>query len=634
MGLGAAFKQRKDKDKHKEKSKDVDKSKAMDGKDLDKDDTPKRKSHERDESPDAYAHSPDPFSLSPVPVLGSLNPPTGWTYILEDWFCNGMGSSSFSTKSSPPDQSNAPDPLVNPMNSTARMNGGPPVPQRSLSTDDVNPRVRVTNPQPLADERARERRPGQGPYELLIKERLMGIYLTVFIKRDIKHLVRGKSKSAVTAGLIGGRVGNKGGVGISLNLAGTSLLFINAHLAAHDDKVPLRLANLAKIKAELAVDDYLTTGDPREMKEDITDRFDFTFLFGDLNFRLDVTRLHADWLISRQEYEQAMTFDQLYNIMKNGYAFVGFKEAPVRFPPTFKYDVLRTLKKPSRRHKHPKPALLELDPELHGVDEAEKEHGEDNTRDEDDETGKKDDSGEHDEDVSDDDEQGGGDVASLVSTTWLSFRSKKTANDVHPKEKDDRDDDYFQPLYALAPIPSPASSGTPNQKSKLVHRISLSSAAHKAKSKWLALVTPGSTPRPRSNPTVTQIYNRSNSPTPDLSGGIGSASMASFSALGSVLTVPPDTTTNTTPTSPVFLSTFDMHSHHMSTPALNMPDMQATKSAPVGMGLASTPRDILTMSPSIKRAGSTVSGKDGQQQGDDFDRGVYDTSSKKRVPSW
>lgn len=33
---------------------------------------------------------------------------------------------------------------------------------------------------------------------------------------------------------------------------------------------------------------------------DLTDRFDFSFLCGDLNFRLDITRLHADWLISRQ----------------------------------------------------------------------------------------------------------------------------------------------------------------------------------------------------------------------------------------------------------------------------------------------------------------------------------------------
>ncbi len=41
----------------------------------------------------------------------------------------------------------------------------------------------------------------------------------------------GSSKSTVTAGLIGGRVGNKGGVGISLKVADTTVLFLNAHLA-------------------------------------------------------------------------------------------------------------------------------------------------------------------------------------------------------------------------------------------------------------------------------------------------------------------------------------------------------------------------------------------------------------------
>ena len=70
-----------------------------------------------------------------------------------------------------------------------------------------------------------------GPYVLHAKERLMAISLYIFVHRDVRHLVTGTSKSTVTAGLIGGRLGNKGGVGISVKVAGTSLLFINAHLA-------------------------------------------------------------------------------------------------------------------------------------------------------------------------------------------------------------------------------------------------------------------------------------------------------------------------------------------------------------------------------------------------------------------
>ena len=74
------------------------------------------------------------------------------------------------------------------------------------------------------------------------------------------------SKGSVTAGLIGGRLGNKGGVGISLNIDGNTFLFLNAHLAgqsvfdsprqvfanfltAHEGRINHRLANYAKIKA-------------------------------------------------------------------------------------------------------------------------------------------------------------------------------------------------------------------------------------------------------------------------------------------------------------------------------------------------------------------------------------------------
>jgi hypothetical protein len=91
-------------------------------------------------------------------------------------------------------------------------------------------------------------------------------------KRRAQSNETGVSKSAVAAGLIGGRVGNKGGVGVSLNISGTTFLFINAHLAgqlslfqlpplrsltslflyiAHGGKQHHRLANLAKIKVSL-----------------------------------------------------------------------------------------------------------------------------------------------------------------------------------------------------------------------------------------------------------------------------------------------------------------------------------------------------------------------------------------------
>ncbi|KNZ72104.1 72 kDa inositol polyphosphate 5-phosphatase [Termitomyces sp. J132] len=205
----------------------------------------------------------------------SHEPPSGWTSMIDDWLCQGSG-----TRTSSPTVADIgfPKPLA---------------------------------PRPLFKE------PRKGPYQLLVKERMMGIYLAVFIHH------------------------------------GTTFLFLNAHLAAHEAKLNHRLSNLIKIKNELAVDDFLGNDDPRVMAEDLTDKFDHTFLFGDLNFRLDISRLHADWLLSRKEYAQALAFDQLTNLMKSGEAFVGFKEAPINFPPTFKYDVLRSLKHIKRGKSQP-----------------------------------------------------------------------------------------------------------------------------------------------------------------------------------------------------------------------------------------------------------------------------------------
>lgn len=45
----------------------------------------------------------------------------------------------------------------------------------------------------------------------------------------------------------------------------------------------VRLANVAKIKAELKVDTFLPADDPRQLYEDITEKFDHCFWFGDLN---------------------------------------------------------------------------------------------------------------------------------------------------------------------------------------------------------------------------------------------------------------------------------------------------------------------------------------------------------------
>ncbi|ODO03460.1 hypothetical protein L198_02307 [Cryptococcus wingfieldii CBS 7118] len=213
---------------------------------------------------------------------------------------------------------------------------------------------------------------GDGSYVHVAKERLMGMYFSVYVYKGAEHLIQGLDKDFVTAGLAGGRVGNKGGIGISLKLAGHRFLFVNSHLAAHTDRKAARIANINKIKSELRLDCFLPKDDPRSQEEDITERFDTVFWCGDLNFRLELSRLHADWLIEQKKYEDALKWDQLRMAMSSeeNNPFPGFEEGPINFPCTFKYDVWksvratnRELRRTLKRRKSTTSAISTGDPE-------------------------------------------------------------------------------------------------------------------------------------------------------------------------------------------------------------------------------------------------------------------------------
>ncbi|PWN51720.1 DNase I-like protein [Violaceomyces palustris] len=257
----------------------------------------------------------------------------GWSDICEDWFCKGPSGSVGKTLAKGPSPSMSRSIGL----SKPETDGAQPFVSHSPAHSSGHNLISgpsTSDGTPLA----------LGPYELVIKERMMGCYMAVYCWRGCKERIRGCSKAHVKSGLLSGRVGNKGGVGISVKLGQTRMLFVNAHLAAHEGKVAVRLANVAKIKAELKVDSFLPKDDPRTQLEDITEQFDHCFWFGDLNFRIDISRQHADWLLMQKRYDQALAFDQLRKVLAEGDSFRGFQEGPILFPPTYKFDVMKTLK--------------------------------------------------------------------------------------------------------------------------------------------------------------------------------------------------------------------------------------------------------------------------------------------------
>jgi hypothetical protein len=150
---------------------------------------------------------------------------------------------------------------------------------------------------------------------------------------------------------------------------------------------------------------------------------------------------------SYKDYAQALEFDQLKVLMKEGTVLNGFNEGLIDFPPTFKYDVLRT----SKRSKRQTPKINRLDPagrrsaRLTELDEIDMEETEE-------------------EDVEGD---------SLASSMMTSFNSRLTT------------EPGMQEKYSFHASPlMPPTATSSNKPSALLN------VASRAKAKWLTLLSP------------------------------------------------------------------------------------------------------------------------------------------------
>lgn len=112
-----------------------------------------------------------------------------------------------------------------------------------------------------------------------------------------------------------------------------------------------------------------------------------------VNFRVDISLLHAKWLLEKKQYPEALMFDQLRKVMGDPKCnpLPGFEEADITFMPTFKYDVwksvratnkekrksIRRSRRTSERSERPSierpsspTAKLDFVPEIEGLEES------------------------------------------------------------------------------------------------------------------------------------------------------------------------------------------------------------------------------------------------------------------------
>lgn len=178
-----------------------------------------------------------------------------------------------------------------------------------------------------------------GPSHVLLSSAGLGtLHLALFIRRDLIWFCSIPEEDSFST-RTGSAFRTKGAVALALIIFGTSFLFVTSHLTAHQDKVKERVNDIKRIVRNLDLPKDLPT---RHKSKDVTQNFDCVFWCGDLNFRLSQSREEVIEWISETRFPREnpvnLHKDQLRNTLHEGSVFRGFEEAPITFPPTYKYD--------------------------------------------------------------------------------------------------------------------------------------------------------------------------------------------------------------------------------------------------------------------------------------------------------
>ncbi|KAF1807664.1 Endonuclease/exonuclease/phosphatase [Mucor lusitanicus] len=194
---------------------------------------------------------------------------------------------------------------------------------------------------------------GKGAYKILKTDQMVGLFSCIFVKTSLEARIRHCDSNVVKTGfrLMNKSLhGNKGGIATRLVIDDTSICFVNCHLAAGQSNVLTRnvdvdgilhSARFPPVPAHLVDAAFKPDSDGTSILD-----HDTCFLSGDLNYRIGMKRDQVLALLaaeSHNKFEAWETLQQEDQLKKQlalnpMFRLLGFKEPPILFDPTYKYD--------------------------------------------------------------------------------------------------------------------------------------------------------------------------------------------------------------------------------------------------------------------------------------------------------
>ncbi|GFQ00935.1 type i inositol 1 4 5-trisphosphate 5-phosphatase cvp2 [Phtheirospermum japonicum] len=174
-------------------------------------------------------------------------------------------------------------------------------------------------------------------YCLAVSKQMVGVFLSVWVREDLKQHISSLKVSCVGTGIMG-CLGNKGSISISMALNQTTFCFVCTHLASGEkegDAIRRNLDVTEIFKRTRFSHSCISPGKPVP-PDNILDHNKIIWL-GDLNYRLANICDDTYKLLERNDWQALLEKDQLRIEQKAGRVFKGWEEGAIYFAPTYKY---------------------------------------------------------------------------------------------------------------------------------------------------------------------------------------------------------------------------------------------------------------------------------------------------------
>ncbi|KAI3453423.1 hypothetical protein Pfo_010086 [Paulownia fortunei] len=172
-------------------------------------------------------------------------------------------------------------------------------------------------------------------YVRIVSKQMVGIYISVWVRRRLRRHINNLKVSQVGIGLMG-YMGNKGSVSVSMSLFQSRLCFVCSHLTSGEKygAEQRRNSDVHEIIRRTHFSSVFDIDQPQTIPS-----HDQIFWFGDLNYRINMLDTEVRKLVDKKQWAELLNNDQLSQELRDGHVFDGWKEGMINFAPTYKYEI-------------------------------------------------------------------------------------------------------------------------------------------------------------------------------------------------------------------------------------------------------------------------------------------------------